>query len=93
MFSHLLDGNSRLWGQQDNQPQRGQAPTTSWVKGEIIVDEYHIPVDESAPSGLYWIEVGMYDPTNGQRVAVIGPDGRPTPGSRILLDQPVTVLH
>jgi len=93
VFTHLLDTGFRLWGQQDTQPQQGQAPTTSWVEGEFIVDQYRIPVDHDAPYGVYRIEIGMYDPTNGQRVSVIGPGGEAEPDNRILLDQPVTVTR
>ena len=93
VFSHLLDKNSQVQGQQDNQPQQGKAPTTSWVEGEYIVDQYQIIVDESVEPGLYQIEVGMYDPTNGHRMPVTTTDGQPTLDNRILLEQPVRILQ
>jgi 4-amino-4-deoxy-L-arabinose transferase-like glycosyltransferase len=93
VFTHLLDAGFRLWGQQDSLPKQGHAPTTSWVAGEFIADEYWIPVDDDAPNGLYRIEIGMYNPTNGVRVSVTGPGGQPKSDNRILLDQPVRVTR
>lgn len=78
VFTHLLGktynagtGNF-LWGQQDNEPVNGQAPTTLWAPGMIIEDPYLIHVDAGAPPGLYAIEVGMYGLIDGVRLAVAG---------------------
>jgi len=70
VFTHLLDADNQIWGQMDGVPCRGEAPTTSWVKGEIITDEYEIVVDPDAPAGEYVIEIGMYDVTTMQRLLV-----------------------
>jgi hypothetical protein len=61
VFVHLLDAQNRILGQQDSVPGRGQYPTTGWLEGEVVEDEYEIPVDPSAPFGEYLIEVGLYD--------------------------------
>jgi hypothetical protein len=81
VFTHLLgdvfnaaEGNF-LWGQADNEPAANTRPTTTWRAGEVIVDEYAIPVAAGAPPGTYRIEVGLYDPVTGQRLPVLGPDG------------------
>jgi hypothetical protein len=37
--------------------------------GEIVVDEYDIPVRGDAPPGDYTIEIGMYDLISGERLA------------------------
>ena len=54
-----------LWGQQDNEPQADQLPTTRWVPGEVIVDRYRVKVDPKAPAGIYQVEVGMYGLLDG----------------------------
>ena len=74
VFTHLLgdvynaDQNNFLWGQQDNEPNNGSRPTSSWRDGEVIVDRYAIPIRPNAPAGIYRIEIGFYDPITGERL-------------------------
>jgi hypothetical protein len=84
VFTHLLDADERVWGQMDSLPLRGEAPTTSWVTGEIIADQYDILVDPDAPPGTYVIEIGMYEASTGRRLAVVA-NGRREERDRILL--------
>jgi len=90
VFTHLIDGAEHVWGQQDNPPARGARPTTGWVSGEFVVDEYEIPVAPEAPAGEYRVEVGMYDPATGRRLAVCDERGEGA-GDRVLLGQGVRV--
>jgi hypothetical protein len=76
VFAHLLDADSRLWGQRDSQPQNGDAPTTSWITGEIISDAYSIPVQADAPPGEYDIEIGMYSQLSGARLPLTNDTGQ-----------------
>jgi len=85
VFTHLLDGESRIWGQKDNVPQAGAYPTTLWVEGEVVADEYEIVVKPDAPPGQYVIEVGMYLPQSGERLPVLDELGQ-VQGDRILLE-------
>jgi hypothetical protein len=55
------------------------------VPGEIVVDEFEIPVAADAAPGPYVIEVGMYDPLTMQRLPVLDPTG--ALGDRVLLSQ------
>ncbi len=90
VFTHLIGEtyNARsgnfLWGQQDNEPENGQAPTTLWAPDNLIADEYHIPLAEDAPPGVYAIEVGMYGLVDTARLPVFAPNGSPA-GDAILL--------
>jgi hypothetical protein len=86
VFTHLLDANERTWGQMDSIPLRSEAPTTSWVSGEVIADEYDITVDAGAPPGDYAIEIGMYDASTGRRLPV-SIAGRLLEGDRLVLGQ------
>jgi hypothetical protein len=90
VFTHLLDTGERVRGQKDNPPVGGSYPTTLWVPGEVVVDEYAIQVQADAPPGAHVIEVGMYDPRNVQRLPVVDPSG--ATGDRVLLGN-VQVLH
>ena len=83
VFTHLLDAGEQVRGQKDNPPAGGRYPTTLWIPGEIVVDAYEIQVQPDAPPGTHVIEVGMYDPTNVQRLPVLDPSG--ATGDRILL--------
>ncbi len=74
VFTHLLDAQDQIWGQRDSLPGGGEAPTSSWVEGEIITDEYEIKVDPEASPADYVIEIGMYDSSTGQRLAAFGDD-------------------
>jgi len=84
VFTHLLDGESRIWGQKDNVPKAGTYPTTLWVEREVVTDQYEIVVKPDAPLGQYVIEVGMYLAQSGQRLPVLDELGQ-VQGDRILL--------
>ncbi|TKJ30720.1 MAG: hypothetical protein CEE40_04300, partial [Chloroflexi bacterium B3_Chlor] len=86
VFTHLLDQEGRMWGQKDSIPGGGQLPTTSWIRGEIIQDEYEIEVSGDAPAGECVLEIGMYQWETGERLPVFDEEGTPQ-GDRILVDQ------
>lgn len=73
-----------VWAQQDSVPQQGRAPTTGWAPGDVIEDPYRLEIAADTPPGHYQLQVGMYDPTSGERLLVVGTDG-PDPQRRILL--------
>jgi hypothetical protein len=81
VFTHLVgetfnaDNGNFLWGQQDNEPVNGQAPTTRWASGAVIADPYVITVAPNAPSGVYTLAVGMYGLVDGTRLPTEGPEG------------------
>jgi hypothetical protein len=85
VFTHLIDGQGHIWGQQDSVPGHGSLPTSSWLTGEYIVDRYDIQVRSDAPPGEYLIELGMYEPATMIRLSVFDAQGAGA-GDRILLD-------
>jgi uncharacterized membrane protein len=84
VFAHLIDQHSVIWAQQDHPPGNGQDPTTGWVGGEYLTDQYNLTIKPGAPPGTYQIEIGMYDPRTGTRLPVHPPSG-PTTANRIIL--------
>jgi 4-amino-4-deoxy-L-arabinose transferase-like glycosyltransferase len=86
VFTHLLGTDGRIWAQMDSIPLTGGAPTTSWLAGEVLVDEYQLILDPQAPPGTYEIEIGMYDSNSGRRLAV-WVDGTQMEGDRMLLGE------
>jgi uncharacterized membrane protein len=84
VFTHLLAGDNRIWGQKDSTPGGGTRPTTNWVQGEVIMDKYDIPIQDNAPSGQYILEIGMYQLKTGQRLPIVNDEGQVV-GDRVLL--------
>jgi uncharacterized membrane protein len=85
VFTHLIDEDDRIWGQQDNPPQEGRHPTTLWVKGEVVADRYNIIVDPDTPSAEYVVEIGLYNAETGVRLPVLDEDGENVVDDRVLL--------
>jgi hypothetical protein len=87
VFTQLIGPDGQVWGQQDNQPQTGHYPTTSWSVQDKVVDRYELKLKEGAPPGTYRLLVGMYDLATGQRLAATAADGAPLPDNALELAQ------
>jgi len=76
VFVHLVDPGGHLWAQGDGWPQRGAYPTSFWDAGEIIRDEREVRLPAEIPPGEYQIEVGIYFLPTGERLPLLGEEGR-----------------
>ncbi|MGC8880234.1 MAG: ArnT family glycosyltransferase, partial [Anaerolineae bacterium] len=65
VFNHLLGADRRQWGGRDRIP-RDYYSTALWAAGEVVRDEYALPVDAAAPPGVYHLDVGLYQMLKGQ---------------------------
>ena len=74
VFNHLYEG--RMWGQQDGTPACGYRPTVLWEPGQVVRDDYVIPLDADTPRGNLPLQVGMYDLATGDRLPVRELDGK-----------------
>jgi len=74
VFVHLLDSTG-IRAQRDQIPGTGAFPTTGWIAGEVLRDEYRlaIPTDVTA----YRLTIGLYDAATGQRLAAVDAAGQP----------------
>jgi hypothetical protein len=90
VFVHLAGPDGKMYGQQDGVPWQGRLPTTHWVAGEFITDEYHIPVPQDTPGGTYTFGIGMYDLRTGIRLTAVDADRTPLPNNSVPIGQ-VTV--
>ena len=72
VFTHLVAPDGSMAGQKDRQPVGGTYPTTLWARGEVVTDVYAIPVSTRTPPGDHRLEVGMYLPETGTRLAIDG---------------------
>jgi hypothetical protein len=75
VFTHLDGADGQTWGQWDNEPQRGQAPTTRWVPGQVVADAYQIPLSGETQQGPLTLRVGMYDLLTMTRLPVLDGSG------------------
>jgi hypothetical protein len=91
VFVHLVGAGERIVGQQDSVPVGGTYPTTLWVPGEIVVDEYALTVKPEAPAGRYRLAVGLYDATTSTRLLVSDAAGIASPDGRVWLDSVIEV--
>ena len=71
VFIHVVDVGGKLLVQKDGVPGNWALPTDTWAAGEVIVDPYVIPIPPEATPGNYRVQVGLYDPTSGQRLLAI----------------------
>jgi hypothetical protein len=90
VFTHLIDGENKIWAQKDNQPVDGFYATTRWEQGEIVRDQYDLFIPTDAPPGKYQLTVGMYLANTGERLEVYGEEGQLL-GNRVLLSPLVMI--
>ncbi len=64
VFIQFLDARGEIVAQLDQQPRQGQAPTSTWLVGEVITDRNMVAV----PSAWDRVIVGVYDARSGERV-------------------------
>ena len=83
VFTHLIDEQGRQWGQQDKLPGQDYS-TLFWAPGEVVVDDYTIPVSPSAPAGHYQLAVGLYQALSGKRAPVTDAQDRSL-GDQVLI--------
>jgi hypothetical protein len=72
VFVHLVDEAEQIVAQSDGEPAAWSRPTTGWLPGEIILDSHTLSLT-NVPSGICQINVGLYDPVDGERIPL--PDG------------------
>jgi len=68
VFCHVLDSDGRLVAQHDGPPASGGRPTSGWIANEYIVDPHTMVWSNPSYQGTATIEVGLYDPSNGERL-------------------------
>ncbi len=86
VFTHLLDSEGNIRGQQDGIPVEGMYPTSSWPAGQIVEDRHRIPIADVAPAGDYRLAVGLYELDSLERLKAVDAEGNPLPGNQIVLD-------
>ncbi|MBN1220943.1 MAG: glycosyltransferase family 39 protein [Anaerolineae bacterium] len=76
IFNHLLNQQATQYGGEDRIPLQYYT-TLLWVPGEIVSDTYPVPVDPTAPPGIYWLDVGFYPDDQPEFSLPLFANGRP----------------
>jgi hypothetical protein len=84
-FAVLLDAQQQPHGNVDRYPSGFYSPLL-WADGEIVIDEFALPIQPDAPPGVYHLHVGQYRLTNGQ------PESLPLLQQDALTDQTAVVI-
>jgi hypothetical protein len=79
---HLSSPDGIIWTQSDTQPEAGNAPTSSWLADQVIVDEHYLNVKMETPPGEYLLLTGLYDAQSGYRAVIFD-----ELGNRLVEDQ------
>ncbi len=82
VFVHILDETGKIVAQRDQLPRAGDAPTTGWLKNEVVADPYTFTL----PDGTYRLAVGLYNAATGARLSIPG-----TADNRLILSPTVTI--
>jgi hypothetical protein len=67
IFVHLLDATGRIVTQDDSEPRHGAFPTSTWEKNNGVTDTHRLGL-AAVPDGRYRVEIGIYQPSTGQRL-------------------------
>jgi hypothetical protein len=86
VFIHIVDPQGHIWGQKDNPPVDGFYPTTTWEAGEIVRDQYEVPISPEALPGRYYVVTGMYLVEDGQRLSVTDEGGKVVGDHSVLVE-------
>ncbi|MFQ5594357.1 MAG: ArnT family glycosyltransferase [Anaerolineae bacterium] len=71
VFIHLVDDNELIVAQRDSYPSGGNAITSRWPVGPLIVDQHTVQIPSTAPAPLQTrLKIGLYDYQSGTRLMV-----------------------
>ncbi|HXF60543.1 MAG TPA: hypothetical protein VNK95_02930, partial [Caldilineaceae bacterium] len=75
-FLQLYNETAGVAAQTDSPPRQGGNPTSSWMAGEVIVDEATLTIAADAAPGEYTLYLGFYpSPTPAERVPLYSANG------------------
>ncbi|HUX88507.1 MAG TPA: hypothetical protein VMW65_16005, partial [Chloroflexota bacterium] len=69
-FVHLLSAQGHIVAQRDRPLSHRGQPSTKWNLGESDREGYDLLVPVGTSCGQYDLEIGLYDPSSGQRLRI-----------------------
>jgi 6-pyruvoyl-tetrahydropterin synthase related domain len=58
---------SEIWA-QENHPAPGGLPSTEFLPGKLYTDDFRVQLPADMPVGLYFLEIGWYNPAGGEQL-------------------------
>ncbi len=86
VFNQAYYGEGVMVAQRDGYPVCDRRPTPQWYPGELIVDDYAIPIAGDAPPGVYPLYTGLYADDTFERLPVLDEAGNPVDNQVYLAD-------
>ena len=69
---HVVDkATGQVIAQNDHQPDGGWFPTNYWLKGDVINDQFGIPLPPGTDVGQVELRVGMYNAQTQERLSAV----------------------
>ncbi len=85
VFDKLLGENLAVYGGYDRLP-REYYSTILWAKDEVIEDGFAVPISPTAPTGVYFIHVGLYSLATGKAVSLpLMQNDKPSAASSVVI--------
>ena len=66
VFIHVVDEAGNIIAQADQPPVGGLAPTNLWQSGDLVRDQYTIPLPPDGSTESLNVRVGLYTDSNGR---------------------------
>jgi hypothetical protein len=71
VFVHLVNAQGEVVADGDSMPFSGLYGTERWRVGESLRDQHAISIPATLAAGKYFVEIGIYLPTNGNRLPIL----------------------
>jgi hypothetical protein len=73
VFIHVVKGSGQPFAQVDAAPDGLGRPTTDWLPGDYVENQYRIALPTTLAAGNYTLIAGLYEAETGRRAQVVGP--------------------
>ena len=85
IFVHVLDEAGQFVTGADGVAFNGRYPTRGWHPGDTIPSQHTLTLPADLPASSYHIKVGLYLPSNGERLTATNAAGKQPPDKAILI--------
>lgn len=77
IFAHVSPSGdpATIWARTTHGPVNDTRPLSSWLPGEIVVDERVLTLDPHTPPGVYELQLGWFGKPSSRRLPILAEDG------------------
>jgi hypothetical protein len=86
VFVHVRDGDDAVMAQADRLPCNFSLNEADWRPGDIVLEEYALPISPETGPGIYRVILGVYRPDTNARLPVLSSD-LPHTGDGVVLGE------